>query len=136
MDRSVAIDPASARSGYGAYEVTPGTGSGQLPLQTAAVPPGGGDALTNHKYLKTRADVVIGSVVVAASIMVAIWMHRLDSTYSCLRAPCPPLRIGYPAVDRLAVVAAGFLVAGLIVAIGSLMRHHLGEGRYRAQKDC
>jgi hypothetical protein len=46
----------------------------------------------NHKYLKTRADVVVGLVVVAASITVAIWMHRTDSTYSCFKAPCPPLQ--------------------------------------------
>lgn len=41
----------------------------------------------------------------------------------------PPLQIGYPVMDRLGVVAAGFLAAGLVMAIGSFMRHHLGESR-------
>jgi hypothetical protein len=83
----------------------------------------------NQKYVKARADVVVGVVVVAASVAVAMWMHRTDSTYSCLRAPCPPLQIGYPAMHRFAIVAAGFLLAGLVVAIGSFMRHHLGNSR-------
>ena len=77
----------------------------------------------NHRYWNTRADVVVGLVVVAASITVAIWMHRTDSTYSCLKAPCPPLQIGYPVIHRLGVMAAGFVVAGMVVAFGSFMRH-------------
>jgi hypothetical protein len=72
-----------------------------------------------HKALKVRADLVVALVIVAASIAAAVWMHRTDKFYSCLTAPCPPLQIAYPAVDRLAMVAAGILVAGLVVVIGS-----------------
>ena len=42
---------------------------------------------------------IVGLVVVAASVTVAILMHRTDHLNSCLRAPCPPLRIGYPLVE-------------------------------------
>jgi hypothetical protein len=71
-----------------------------------------------HKALKVRADLVGSLVLVAAAITVAVWMHRTDRSYSCLRAPCPPLQIAYPVMDRLAVVAAGFVGAGLITAVG------------------
>jgi len=81
----------------------------------------------NHKNLKVRADLIVGLVVVAASIAVAVWMHRTDRTYSCLKAPCPPLQIGFPVLDRVAVVAAGFLVAGFVIAIGAFKRHPRGE---------
>jgi hypothetical protein len=97
------------------------------------VPPGEDDVLMNHKSLKVRADLIISLVVVAASITLAIWMHRTDRTYSCLKAPCPPLQIGYPVMDRLAVVAAGLLVAGLIIAIGTFTRR-LGDSRTRHER--
>jgi hypothetical protein len=77
-----------------------------------------------HKNLKVRADLIVGVVVVAASVTVAISTHRTDRFYSCLQAPCPPLRIGYPVVDRVVVVAAGFLAAGLIIAVGTFTRRH------------
>jgi len=88
----------------------------------------------DHKNLKVRADLIVGLVVVATSIAVAIWMHRTDNSYSCLQAPCPALKIGYPVIDRLLVVAAGFLVAGLIIAVGTFTRRHFSDraGRLRA----
>ena len=82
-----------------------------------------------HKALKVRADLVVALVIVAVSITVAVWMHRTDSSYSCLKAPCSPLQIAYPVIDRLAVLAAGLLVAGLVVASGTFVRHHFGERR-------
>ena len=75
-----------------------------------------------HKALKVRADLVVSLVLVAAAITVAVWMHRTDRSYSCLRAPCPPLQIAYPVMDRLAVVVAGFLGAGLIITVGIAAR--------------
>ena len=39
--------------------------------------------------------------------------------YSCLRAPCPPLRNGYPVIDRFVVLAVGFLAAALIIAVST-----------------
>jgi len=90
---------------------------------TKRVAAGEEDVLMIHKNLKVRADLIVGLVVVAASIILAIWMHRTDRTYSCLKAPCRPLQIGYPVMDRLAVVAAGFLTAGFVIAIGAFKRH-------------
>ena len=83
----------------------------------------------DSKSLQVRVDLVVDLVVVATSITVAIWMHRTDSTYSCLKAPCPPLQVGYPVIDRLGLGVAGLLVAGIVVAFGSFMRPHLRERR-------
>jgi hypothetical protein len=55
-------------------------------------------------------------------------MHRPDSMYSFRKAPCPRLQIGYPVIVRLGVAAAGFVVAGIVVAGGSFLRH-FGETR-------
>jgi hypothetical protein len=84
-----------------------------------------------HKVLKVRADFIVGLVAIAASIFVAIWMHRTvtDRTYSCLRAPCLfQWTFGYPVIDRLGFVAAGLLAAGVIIAVGTFMRRHFGDG--------
>jgi len=78
-----------------------------------------------QKILKVRADFIAGLIVFAASIYVANWMHRTvtDRLYSCLRAPCPfHWSFRYPVVDRLGVVAAGLLAAGLIIAAGTFAR--------------
>ena len=80
--------------------------------------------------LKIRADLIVGLVVVAVSVAVAILMRRTHTLKlgSCINRPCT-WQVGYPVIDRLAVVAGGVLVALLIVVIGSFMRGHLGESR-------
>lgn len=82
-----------------------------------------------RKRLMARAETFAGLIAVAASVAVAVWMHRTDRFYSCMTAPCPALDIGYPVADRLAVVAAGFLAAGLIIAMGAFARRHFADHR-------
>jgi hypothetical protein len=83
----------------------------------------------DHKNLMVRAELFVGMVIVGVSITVTIWMHRTDISYSCLKAPCPALNIGYPAVDRFLIAAAGILAGALIIAFGIFIRrrrHHEG----------
>jgi hypothetical protein len=61
---------------------------------------------------------MLGLAVVAASIVVANSIHRPIYTGSCIRAPCPQTA-DYPVAFRLAIVAAGLLVAAIVIAIGS-----------------
>lgn len=81
-----------------------------------------------HKILRLRADLVVGLLVAAAAVVVAIWMHRTEPwlrSASCIYRPCA-WQFGYTVIDRLGVVAAGLLAAGFIVAIGTFMRRHFG----------
>jgi hypothetical protein len=69
--------------------------------------------------------VVIGLAVVTISIVVAISIHQpLVSGPTCIYPPCPK-RPDYPVALRVAMVAGGFLTAGLIVAIGRYAHRHL-----------
>jgi hypothetical protein len=74
--------------------------------------------MRNVRGLATRIDLVIAAAAVAASILVALTIHRTFRLSSCQIAPCPRTA-GYPWTVRLAVVAAGLAVAGLVIAIRS-----------------
>jgi len=68
--------------------------------------------------------VVIGLAVVTISIVVAISIHQpLVSLPTCINGPCPK-RPDYPVALRVAIVAGGFLAAGLIIAIGRYPHRH------------
>jgi hypothetical protein len=55
-----------------------------------------------RRMFRARADLIAGLAIIGVSVAVAIWMHRTDDSYSCLRAPCNPTLIGYPLKERLA----------------------------------
>ena len=82
-----------------------------------------------RRMFTARADLIAGPAIVAVSLAVAIWMHRTDDSYSCLLAPCNPILIGYPLKERLVVVVAGLVIAALVIAIGSFLRHHAEDSR-------
>ena len=74
-----------------------------------------------------RIEVVVALAIVAASIVTAVVIHKQNY---CIyhgppgvpNPPCP----GYPMAFRLGIVAAGFIVAGLIVAIGGYAHRRRG----------
>ena len=87
------------------------------------------------RRFRARAGLIAGLAIVAVSLAVAIWMHRTDQLYSCLRAPCHPILSGYPLIERFALAGAGLVIAALVIAAGSFMHHHGGDspaGRGRA----
>jgi hypothetical protein len=45
---------------------------------------------------------------------------------SCIDRPCR-WQFSYPVIDGLGVVAAGLLAAGVIIAVGTVMRRHVGD---------
>jgi len=55
--------------------------------------------------------------------LVAISIHRPLYMGSCITAPCPQAA-DCPVALRLAIVAGGFLVAALIIAIGRYAHRH------------
>jgi hypothetical protein len=66
--------------------------------------------------MKARGAVVAASLVVAASVVVSVMIHRPLITCSRLAGsavPCP--QHDYPLVLRLGIVAAGLVVAVLVV---------------------
>jgi hypothetical protein len=80
--------------------------------------------------LGRRINIMVGLPVVAASILLAIVIHRPLSYCSYpgeLGAPPPCSRpVDYPMALRLGIVAAGFIVAGLIIAIGRYAHRRRG----------
>ena len=67
-----------------------------------------------------RIDALAGLPVVAASIVLATVIHRTLVYCSYARGQPPPCShpADYPMALRLAIVAAGFIAAGLVIAIG------------------
>lgn len=84
-----------------------------------------------QKILKVRADFIVGLAVLAASILVAILIHRQPYVPTCLQAPCRAAHFNYSATFRLGVVAAGLLAAGLVIAVGIFLRRHV-DGSFGA----
>lgn len=66
-----------------------------------------------------RIDVMAGLPVAAASIVLAMAIHRTLVYCSYPGGPPPPCSqpVDYPMALRLGIVAAGFIAAGLIIAI-------------------
>jgi hypothetical protein len=67
-----------------------------------------------------------GLPVVAASIVLAIVIHRPLLYCSSPGGPPPPYShpVDYPRALRLGIVAAGFILGGLIIAIGRYAHRH------------
>jgi hypothetical protein len=80
-----------------------------------------------QKILKVRADFIVGLVVLAASILAAILIHRQPYVPTCLHAPCRAAHFNYSVSFRLGVLAAGLLAAGAVIAVGTFMRRHVGD---------
>jgi hypothetical protein len=83
------------------------------------------DVPMDCKNFRVRADLVVGLVVIAGSLVVAISMHRTDRNYSRLKAPCPVLQIGYPVIDMLGVVAArleGVVIGDISGSVAEFLR--------------
>ena len=70
--------------------------------------------------LARRIDVMVGLVVVAASIVTAIVIHRPVIHCSYVGSVPPPgcITSDYSMALRDGIVIAGFIVGGLIIAIG------------------
>ncbi len=75
-----------------------------------------------------RVDVMVALAVIAASIVVAIVIHR-RVVYCSYIGPVPPrgcITTDYPMTLRLGIVAGGLVVAGLITAIRRCQHRHRG----------
>jgi hypothetical protein len=86
------------------------------------------DAVVDLKSPTRRADVMVGLAVIAASIVVAIVIHR-PVVYCSYIGPVPPrgcITTDYPMTLRLGIVAAGLSIAGLIIAIRRYQHRHRG----------
>jgi hypothetical protein len=79
--------------------------------------------------LGRRIDVLVGLAVTAASIVMAIVIHR-PVTYCSYPGPgAPPpgcITSDYPMTLRAGIVVAGFIVALLIIAVGRYAHHRRG----------
>jgi len=75
-----------------------------------------------------RVDVMVDLAVIAASIAVAIVIHRRVVHCSYIGTVPPPgcITSDYPMTLRLGIVAAGLVVAGLIIAIRRYAHRHRG----------
>jgi hypothetical protein len=89
---------------------------------TGAQPPEPGRESSDQKALSLgrRIDVMGGLAVVAASIVVAIMIHRPAVHCSYIGNVPPPgcITYDYSMTLRDGIVIAGFIVAGLIIGIG------------------
>ncbi len=78
--------------------------------------------------LGRRIDIMGGLPVIAASIVLAIVIHRQLLCCSYPGGPPPPCShpVDYPMALRLGIVPAGFILGGLIIAIGRYAHRHRG----------
>jgi hypothetical protein len=78
--------------------------------------------------LGRRIDIMGGLPVVAASIVLATAIHRPLLYCSYPGGPPPPCShpMDYPMALRLGIMAAGFILGGLIIAIGMYAHRHRG----------
>jgi hypothetical protein len=105
--------------------------TGDIPAGlTGAQPPEPARESSDKKALSLgrRIDIMGGLPVVAASIVLAIVIHRPLLYCSYLGGPPPPCShpVDYPMALRLGIVAAGFILGGLIIAIGRYAHRHRG----------
>ncbi len=105
--------------------------TGDIPAGlTGAQPPEPARESSDKKALSLgrRIDIMGGLPVVAASIVLAIVIHRPLLYCSYPGGPPPPCShpVDYPMALRLGIVAAGFILGGLIIAIGRYAHRHRG----------
>ena len=98
---------------------------------TGAQPPEPARESSDKKALSLgrRIDIMGGLPVIAASIVLAILLHRTGlASCSYIGAPPPPCShpVDYPMALRLGIVPAGFILGGLIIAIGRYAHRHRG----------
>jgi hypothetical protein len=104
--------------------------TGDIPAGlTGAQPPEPARESSDKKALSLgkRIDIMGGLPVVAASIVLALVIHRslLYCSYPGGPPPCSH-PVDYPMALRLGIVAAGFILGGLIIAIGRYAHRHRG----------
>jgi len=97
--------------------------TGDIPAGlTRAQPPQSARESSDNKAMRLgrRTDIMSGLPVVAASIVLAMVIHRplIYCSYPGGRPPPCSLPVDYPLALRLGIVAAGFILGGLIIAIG------------------
>lgn len=87
------------------------------------------DAAVKLRRLTRRVEVLVSLAVVAASVVLAVVLHRTLVYCSYLGGqPPPPCShpTDYPMALRLGIVAAGLIIGGLIVAIGRYAHRRRG----------